>query len=295
MNHRRFLSTIVTNWSMRPLSLACFVIVISIGPAAVATSEPTGNQRIPCPSNEQPAIPAPPGCEPEALPPQNFCLRLAVEPGTSLAPGALVTYQTTVITTGRQTGRDLVVQLPFRPAAQELVDAKFSRPNAWVSAVLTNTVELRIDRLGAGEAFTATLRLRTRENVPDGTVLASQATLRWSRADRNIPLRSNRLMLTTGATFYSRKLESLTLAPRVAQRGSQITITYQEFATHEPVSLWYEGPGGHNSTLGNVTASHEGRVDIKLDTAHLPPGRYQLAARGSCSLVIATGELTITN
>ncbi len=78
---------------------------------------------------------------------------------------------------------EVIVSMPFDPAHVEILDASFSLPTAWVSQLLTNSLELRMGPLhDDDDMLTATLRLRIRPGVAPGTDLGLRLDYHWLNA-----------------------------------------------------------------------------------------------------------------
>lgn len=70
-------------------------------------------------------------------------------PNVSMRPGSIITH-TIVVSNRGEGGAELVlVTMPFNPAAVQVLDATFSRSDAWVSQLLTDTLTFETGRYGS--------------------------------------------------------------------------------------------------------------------------------------------------
>lgn len=280
-----------------PLLLALVVgLALAVAPPAATRAEvQRASVSIPCPPSTQPQIPLPSGCEvSEIVSPEELCLGLTARPNTGVEPGAITTYQVKLGVVGQHHGRRIVVRLPLSPTAQDVVDATFSRPDAWVSAVMTDALDLRIDQLGPGEVLTATLRLRTRAEAAPGMAIVTRAQLAWAGDGGRAPVLSNPVVLVVGQSPDQSGPPPLSIIPATIRRDTRFNLTYDGFSAYELVSLWYNRPDGQVIAIAPVGADNAGRVSVAFSASDLVPGRHQFTARGFCSGVLAVGFVTVT-
>jgi hypothetical protein len=266
-------------------------LLVAIAPGSARQANAIA--QLPCPRPSKPRLPPPPNCQREpSVQASTFCMRLEAEPNATTAPGELVRYRLSLSTNGRQGGDRLIAALPYDPAAQELLNVRFSRPTAWVSSVTSGTIEMRLGSIDSGETLTATLDLRTRPEAPLGVALAGRANLDWAFRPDRAELRSNQVNLSTGATSTSRQSEQLAVGWE-AEGSSVALATFGGFSGMESVSAWYQGPDGVDVALPPGRAEERGSISYLFDTAGLGPGTYQISLVGSCSHTMATGALVI--
>jgi hypothetical protein len=248
---------------------------------------------LPCPPPPPRPVPVPPGCgtrRASSLSAADVCLRLSSDPGGATAPDQIVTYQLVARNGGRGDASDVRITLPFAPEAQALLDAAFSSPGAWVSALLTDAIGLRLGTLKRDQAITATLRLRTSPNARLGRDLTTRAQVGWGDSGSGL---SNRAWLVVAPAASDGMAAPLTITPSSGSPDTTFAVTYDGFASDERVSLWYQRPDGGNIGLGEVQADRQGRMDYRLVASALGAGRYTLVAAGQCSQVSAVGIFTI--
>jgi hypothetical protein len=221
----------------------------------------------------------------------SLCLALESDPNSAAAPAATVTYQIIARNLGRGAANNLHWMMPLSPRVQSLRDIRFSRPDAWVSAILADAVEMRLAQLLPGEVATTTLRLYTSETAPVAAALNARVQATWSDKHGGAAL-SNRVSLVVGRANVS----SPTVPLEISVVGAPVNLfvfSYAGFASSEQVSLWYHRANGADVGLGQVAADTQGRLAYNLPASALPSGEYQIVAYGHCSQVSAVGVLTV--
>jgi hypothetical protein len=243
---------------------------------------------IQCPPDDiGPGISEPPGCNRFPLvSPDNFCLALTAAPNAGVQPGNLVTYTATLAVVGNDRDEQVTLRLPIAPDLQEVVDIRSSRPSAWVSAILTDTVEIQLGGVKPGDLITTTLRTRIYSTAPIGTDLSARATLNWRNANAGTVRASNRIALAVAPRDIS-AAPALT----IEATAESLKITAQSFAPREIVALWYDKPDGETLELGRAMTDNDGMLAVEADNKTEEPGRYQVVAYGLCSKQTATAVL----
>jgi hypothetical protein len=203
-----------------------------------------------------------------------------------------VIYQLVARNQGTGIANNILVVLPFTPGVQAIETVTFSSPNAWVSAILTNAIELRPGLLHRDETVTATLRLRTAPASQLGTLLATRAQLQSSHDSE--PRFSNRVSLAVSTADASASTVPLKITPSSGPPATSFDITYDGFASNERVSLWYHPLEGAVVSLGEIHADAQGIATLRFPATRFASGRYQLVAYGQCSQVSAVGAFTVT-
>jgi hypothetical protein len=224
--------------------------------------------------------------------PEDICLRLAAEPSSMSIPAGTVIYRLAAQNNGRGRAANVHVRLPFVPDTQTLLDAHFTKPNAWLSAILTDSIELHFGSLVGDEIVTATLWLRTAPNAQIGTSIATRARVDWD-GQANTAL-SNRVSLVIARADASNAIVPLEIAPATGDSAANFAIIYDGFASHEQVSMWYHQPDGRVVALGEMRADTQGRISLTFPEAVLASGRYMFVAYGQCSQVTAVGSFTVS-
>ena len=179
--------------------------------------------------------------------------------------------------------------LAFAPDTQQLLDATFSDAGAWVSAVLTETIELRFDRLMSNQTISATLRLRISPAAPFGRDLTTRAQARWGGGTSF----SNRARLVVGEASDATALAPLAITPPSGTPATTVDVAYDGFASNESVSLWYHLPDSSAVGLGTVRADAQGCIVYRLTATTLGAGRYNVVAYGQYSGISATGTVVL--
>jgi hypothetical protein len=273
------------------ITLVLLLMISGLAHPERAASQPRGTAQarpvIPCPPRP---FPPPPGC---ATPAADIILCLLVEPSGAVPPASIVTYQLAARNSGRGDATDIRVTLPFASDVQAPLDAMFSDSGAWVTAVLTDAIELRLDALKRDQTITTTLRLRISPIAPIGHDLTTRARLRWSGLDGGNMRLSNRAPLIVAQRAADHQPVSLVIAPPTGVPTTTFAATYDGFASHERVSLWYHRISGASVSLGETRADTQGRIAYSLPAAGLTEGNYTLVVYGQCSQVSAVGTFAV--
>jgi hypothetical protein len=219
-------------------------------------------------------------------------LRLSTDPGGAIPPASVATYQLVALNTGRADAAHVRITLPLVPDVQTPLDAAFSNPSAWVSAVLTDAVELRVDALKRGQTITATLWLRISPAAPLGRDLSSRARLQWGGLDEGKTRFSNLAPLVVAQAPENGRPAALAIDS--ATDTAAFGVVYGGFASNERVSLWYHAPDSSVVSLGEVRADGQGRIAYRLATTTLGAGRYTIIAAGQYSQVSAVGTFAVS-
>lgn len=282
----------------RPLSIGVVVIVIVTylttpngeghrvikGDVALAQARPTFPP-------DRPTFPTPRADEREPDT-TDICLRLTAEPNTLAKPAGTIIYRLVARNSGRGRATNLQARVPFVPETQTLLDATFTKSDAWVSAILTDTIEIKVESLDRDETLTATLRLRTAPNAQTGSSIPVQSQVVWD-GQQNIAS-SNRVSLLIADVDGSNLTVPLKIAPPIGDVTTNFTVAYDGFASNERLSIWYHSPDGHVVALDETWADGQGKIKINLPATNLLSGRYMLVVYGQCSGVSAIGTLTVT-
>jgi hypothetical protein len=289
------------------MSLICFralllfvlggIIMLGITPtpglarAAGGTSFQSAASSCPPPPPDD-SIPVPPWCRPRAatVSPSDICLRLSTAPASAIRPSEIVAYLLIAHNSGHGDAKAVQVVLPFAPDQQNVIDAAFTSPDAWVSAVLTDTIELRLEALKRDQTITATLWLRTSPDARPGQNLSTRARFGWDGKNKGV---SNRVSLLLSQSAVGSTIMSLEIVPSAGDDTTTFAVAYHGFTSHERISLWYHPPDGSTVGLGEARANAQGRLAYSLPAAALSSGRSTIVAYGQCSGVTAVGTISI--
>lgn len=222
----------------------------------------------------------------------DLCLRLTTVPASVAAPGQIVTYRLITHASGPGQASNLQINMPFESDSQELIDVKFTSQRAWVSAVMTDRVQLRIQSLMRDESITATLQLRTKATAALSQELHTRAQIeKGGQGDTGTI--SNRVALIIADAPDSRPVARLSIVPVASAATPMFTVSYNDFASHERVSLWYQDADGKAVALEPKETDAQGQLLMTLADTPTTKGDYTLVAKGQCSLVSAVGNFTI--
>jgi hypothetical protein len=212
----------------------------------------------------------------------------------------LLSYSLDLRNAGGGPARDTHVDLPFDGAALQLVSTEFSKPDAWVSTIGADGLQISAGKIGSGGgALHATLRFAA---LKTGAELTAPATVRWSDEEEGGRAVSNRPNL--GSTAHALSVSAV---------GDDYTFSADIFAPGEHVTFWYNTPNGavvaaeikngyivdasstdqEDNGADYVRADDNGAVSVRLATKGLAPGSYSLVGRGNWGGLIAVGAFEI--
>ncbi|HEU4322384.1 MAG TPA: hypothetical protein VFS21_04465 [Roseiflexaceae bacterium] len=204
-----------------------------------------------------------------------------IGPVEQARPGGTLTYTIVAGNYGRGDAEDATIIMPLDPGAVQLIDASFSRPTAWVSRVLTDSLTIQTGPLDRdGDVVTGTVRLRVLDSAAAGARLAPRLLHTWRDERGGGSGRSNQLPLVVTDTG-----EPQNLYPLAAEAGEEAAYRFASgvFVPGEPVAFWYNTPEGAAVAAEGGTADDEGAVSSTLPREGLSPGAYSMVARGRWS------------
>lgn len=215
-------------------------------------------------------------------------------PNTTIRRNGILSY--TIIATNRGKGfsKDTTIRVPFDSAALQVVDAQFSRADAWVSSLEDGVVEIRTGPLLAdGDVVSGTLRFRVL-NVPNGTNLGARLSFRWDDAFEGDEGTSNQTATTVGSSDSNQTYYPLDLNVARAAAGVPRRFSSDIFAPDEPVTLWYNSPSAQGIGINPVRADENGNLNVAFATDDLAPGTYSFVAYGEYTKFTAVQTFEIT-
>jgi hypothetical protein len=203
-----------------------------------------------------------------------------------------MTYQLAAHNSGRGDAADVRIRLPIAPDVQTPLEAAFGDSSAWISAVLTDAIELRFPTLRRDQTITATLWLRISPAAPLGRDLTTRARLSWGGHD-DVRL-SNLAPLVVARASASRQPATLAIDTATGTPAPAFVVAYDGFASDEQASLWYHRDGGAAVSLGEVQADARGRMEYRFAASSMGIGHYTIIAVGRYSQVSAVGTLVVS-
>jgi len=213
-------------------------------------------------------------------------------PNLVAAPESVISYEVVATNRGQRAAKNGQITVPFDPSEVAVLDARFSRPGARVSRLLTNTLQIDTGSLrGGGDVLTATVRLRVLPGVAVGTALGERLSVRWSDRASSGSGQSNLPVLVVGQAMRSATTYLLSVA--YASADASFTLSSSIFIPNEPVALWYDTPAGQSVAVGTVVGDASGVLRVTIPTDDFPPGRHQVVAHGQWSRLIAVGMLEL--
>lgn len=209
--------------------------------------------------------------------------------------GSIIELELVVGNLGRGDAKDVIVSLPFDPAAVVVLDATFTSPSAWVSNLGENVITIRTGSMGSNSSITGTVRLQVR-NVPAGTSLASQLNFTWDDYARGGNGRSNMSILRVAERVDHRDTYVLLAEPTAAGAGNRFVFASDIFAPNEPVGVWYNLPDGQNVRAGGTFRTNaDGNLVVYFDTpTDLSAGTYSMVFYGHWTEFTAVAPFTVT-
>lgn len=205
----------------------------------------------------------------------------------------IVEYEIEIRNDGQGAAGSALITMPFDPAEQRVLDAKFSRAGTFVSRVVTNTLEITTGRIGErGDVITGTVRLLTRPTAPLGASLGERLTVRWADARDGGTSRSNLTVLTVG-TYDNQPTYPTGVTPTEGPAGTRHVLGAFIFAPGETVAVWYHTPDNRDVAVGSYIADPEGRLGVEFTTTGLAPGNHFFVAYGNRSRLTAVGPFTV--
>jgi hypothetical protein len=216
-------------------------------------------------------------------------------PNTNVRPGGIVTYTIVATNHGEGDAENVQMTMPVNPAHVQVLDARFSHEEAWVSAVLSDTLVIETGRIASnGGVMTATVRLAIHSNVAIGTPLGARLIVTGDGVDAERK-RSNQTLLVVGDANNQQPFYPLTTDPVVGPVGSTHSFSSTIFVPGEPVTLWYSSPTGDSVEITMVNADENGAINVEFMTQNLATGAYSMVAYGNWSTLTAVGTFEVTD
>lgn len=217
-----------------------------------------------------------------------------IGPNHGVARDGIVTYQFVITNRGEGQARDAILSLPFDPAVLRLLDASFSSPGGWVSAVQADGLTIRTGSLGSKNGkITATVRFQVRADATLGASVAERVSFRWEDAVNGGTGVSNQPITVVAAANDDRATYTLVVTPPSGPAGTVHQIDGAIFVPNEPVGVWYNTPDGEAVELDTYIADAEGNIFLDLSTDDTPAGAYTLVMYGHWSEFTAIGPFAI--
>lgn len=207
-------------------------------------------------------------------------------PNIAVQPGDTVTYTIAATNRGQGAASNVIVTMPFDPTTFHVLDAHFSRKEAWVSSIDAGALVFQTGRLdSSGDTVTATVRLIAQPELATGTQLGERLTYRWADGHGGGSGQSNLPVLVAAVRADDQPFYSLTTTVEESMRmfGSGV------FAPNEPVALWYNTPDGRIVSVPQTHADEKGAIRFTFDSTALSAGTYSMVARGAWSEITAVG------
>jgi len=236
---------------------------------------------------------------------------VGIQQSATSADGTL-NYVVTAVSDGTDMAKKTTISVPFDAAALRVVNWSLSKTASQVSAA-PGVIEIQTGPLGGdGDSTQVTLSFRALPGHA-GAVLTERASYKWS-ADGNTGSGLSNLPVAGNAALD------------VQIAGGNATISSSVFGTNEPVTFWYNAPGGrvvgtrvrdgylldadavaakkayndrkvkhgvYDDGVPNVFADAQGNVSVLLSTANLAPGAYTVVARGNSGGLEAVGAFEL--
>lgn len=272
-------------WLIITLTLA---LAWQPGPASGAAPK---QSPIPCPPPLPIPLPLPPDCQSDndgSSGAPKLCLRLALEPGSSSAPGRQVRYTVSVANPEAATAHRLRALFSYDAVTHELLDAAFTPGQRWVRTNSDGVADLDLGTQSGNSVVTATLTMRVKPGAAIHTASTAQVTAHWGGAHG--ASRSNAVRLVVGAPLPNQQNALLQLTP---VGTTEYRLAYDAFTPDERVALWYQDATGQNRPLKMGKADAAGKLNFIVANADLTPGQVTIVALGTCSRITATATVSV--
>jgi len=236
-------------------------------------------------------------------------VKVGIQPSAPADAGGLTAYTITATNDGIDAAGNVTIDVPFDSAALRFVGATFSQPEAWVSNLTANALEIKTGVVG-GDGGSIKAVLRFQPLTSGGAPAVKRLAFEWTDKLEGGHGISNQL--PGAASAY---------APLTVSRNTrEITFASDAFASGEGVFFWYNTPDGkviqtrvRRGTLVDaevirqkrnddssydqgaeyVIADNQGQVTVTLSTAALAPGTYTLVASGHSSALTAVAAFQV--
>jgi hypothetical protein len=236
-------------------------------------------------------------------------VKVGIQPSAPADAGGLTAYTITATNDGIDAAGNVTINLPYDGAALRFVGATFSQPEAWVSNISANALEIKTGAVGGdGGSLKAVVRFQPLSS--GGAQAVKRLSFAWTDKLKGGHGISNQL--PGAASAY---------APlAISQATREITFASDAFASGEGVFFWYNTPDGqviqtrvrrgmlvdaevirqkrnddsaYDQGAEYVIADDQGQVGVSLSTAGLAPGTYTLVASGHSSALMAVAQFRV--
>lgn len=232
--------------------------------------------------SEQPAKPALVG------------VSLRASPAIQVRRGEILAVTLTATNRGAGAAKSALIEVPFDPARVQVLEAQTSRKETWVSALYDDKIEIQTGPLdNGGDTVSIMLRLRIRDDAPEGLALPGRTSVRWSDEVAGGSSSANLLLVSVTGQSQDAAALPLTTDPVSAAPGVPRAIHGEALAPGEPTALWYHTPDGKVVALSRVSADPQGNITYSLATEGFASGHYLLVAQGIWSGVTLAGDFEV--
>ncbi|MBC8161139.1 MAG: hypothetical protein H7Z42_07955 [Roseiflexaceae bacterium] len=214
-------------------------------------------------------------------------------PANNVKPGGTLTYTISTGNQGKGATERGTLSLALDPQLVRVVDAQFSRGDAWVRTLNTTELAFHTGFLNPGDIMTATIQLAVQPDAPLDRQLTAQASVTWIDDSGGGASQSNSVRLRISNTAAAAAPQMLAVTPLSATPGADIRFNGDSFIPSEPVALWYNTPDGKAVEIGRVAADAQGALVTNLATTDLRPGWYSLVAAGVWSKQTLVGAFEV--
>jgi hypothetical protein len=203
-------------------------------------------------------------------------------PNHVTAPSSIVSYTLKLKNLGKGMAKNTTVTLPINPAAAAVIDATFSREDAWVTQVTSTTLVFKTGGLASGDEIDATIRLTVKVDASAGAPLTDRANLRWSDRVNGGEVWSNLPILIVGSAYDHRPAYRLSVESTAEAASTIFTFSSGIFVPYEPVGIWYNTPEGKVVAGPTYFATTDGSLVVTFKD-RLAAGTYSMVFYGHWS------------
>jgi hypothetical protein len=212
----------------------------------------------------------------------------------------LISYTFTLKNVGAGTASAISLVFPISPSLT-LGYATFAHPQAWVSAVTTDSLVISLPMLSRNEIVTGTITFRPNSITPPAPNTKIFTRYRVNYSD---PTAGGKQQLSNGVAFSFGETErnqdvsggAIQLMKPESTSGSigtQFGCTANFFIPDEIVTAWLTGPDGLSKALNGGKANANGEFGLSVNSTELTSGAYVVAVYGNRSEVTGSTVITI--
>lgn len=217
-------------------------------------------------------------------------------PSIRVARGDILTYEVVAKNFSRDAHTNIRVFLPYDQTQITIVGAEFEDPaQDWVSELSGAHVLVSFRELEGGESRTATIYARVANDLPDDTIINMWPSYSWNhnRSQRNA-LSSNAAPVLVGAANEHSPFVWMNVEPDSGSTTDTYRFFSNRFVAGETIDAVLVAQGRTDPIETYVAdADTKGQLWLNTGGEALPPGTYELFARGRLSDLQGVATFTV--